>query len=178
MKNFKQTWLFWLVMFITPFALIVVSGLISHQIQFNVSIEFFCSIIVAISTSLIASGIIYLFIDKKLQKLLQEGEITIVLQSPNGKKRTCPPMSRKSFKRAEVLGFLGMIYSGPGKYEIKFIAMDEFFKRISKIEQGQGDQLLIIECSNEEIEPFMLNYKNDQSSNDVITIVPQSNSDI
>ncbi len=182
MEKFKRTWLFWLVMFAVPIIAILVLGFMGHQIQLQINNdavtfqfggEYLRSILYAIATSLIAAGIVYLFIDKKLKELLQtDDEITVILKSPHDEV-ACPPMSRKDFSRAEVMGYIGMLH-GSERFLISSTKTRKFGEDIRKIKKGEGNQNLIVECTDEEIKPFLPGYKKDK---DEIRIILQSEDD-
>jgi hypothetical protein len=163
------------VVFVLPLAVILVSGAYGNNIrieclndvvQFLFNGEFIRPIAISIATSLIASGIVYFFIDKKLRELLAHDEVIIViLRSDKGKENKCPPMSRKDFCRQEVLGYLGML-GGPDRFELNYMKTPYFGEKILEIQQGKGNDELIIECTEEEFKQFSPDYP----KNDDITI--------
>ncbi|SJL83228.1 hypothetical protein [Vibrio palustris] len=176
--NFKRTWLFWLVIFIVPLLAIVLAGICGNEIGiYDESVlyitgEFLHSIVVSVSTSLIAAGVVYLFIDKKLRELLAHDEvITVVLKTKEGETKECPPMSRKDFCRQEVLGYLGML-GGPERFSLNYMKKKEFGKRILEIQQGKGNEKLTIHCTDDEFKQF----DSDYHVNDDITVVLRSES--
>lgn len=149
MNTFKRTLLFLLVMFVAPLSVIIGIGCFIHQND-----AFIPSILTSIATSLIAAGVVYWFIDKRLKDLIEtDDEITIVLESPNGEKIECPPMSRKDFKRQEVMGYIGMI-TGQGNFKMNSKRSFKLVNQIRDIQKTKGDQILEIICSDEEIEKF------------------------
>lgn len=179
--NFKRTWLFGVVVFLLPLLFIVIAGICGNEIGIH-SIDdkanlyfkggFIHNLVVSVSTSLIAAGIVYLFIDKKLRELLaHDEEITVVLKTKDGETKECPPMSRKDFCRQEVLGYLGML-GGPERFTLNYTKKKEFGNRVLEIQQGKGNDKLIIECTEDELKQFSPDYR----ENDDITVVLQSDS--
>jgi hypothetical protein len=182
MNTFKRTWLFWLVVFLLPLLVIVMAGICGNEIGVHTIADkaslyfegsFIHTLLVSVSTSLIAAGIVYLFIDKKLRELLAHDEvITVMLKADNGKEKACPPISRKDFSRQEVMGYLGML-GGPERFKLNFINTPEFGDRILKIQQGKGNSELVIKCTEDEFKQFSSDYR----ENDDITIILQLASD-
>ncbi|ELJ8533706.1 hypothetical protein RUK86_002123 [Vibrio cholerae] len=149
MNTFKRIWLFLLVMFFVPLLIIIGIGFCTQQPE-----GFTYSILISIATSLIAAGVVYLFIDNRLNDLIKTNdEITVVLKSPNGKKIKCPPMPRKDFSRAEVLGYIGMC-SGAQRFEIASLKTPKFGENLLKIIKSKGSQSFIVDCTDEEIDQF------------------------
>lgn len=159
----RRTWPFWLVVFLVPLLAIFLAGIcgreigiygIDEQLGFYVNGSFISSLVVSVSTSLIAAGVVYLFIDKKLRELLSHDEvITVVLRTKEGKEKECPPISRKDFCRQEVLGYLGML-GGPERFTLSYMKKKEFGNRILAIQQGKGSDKLVIHCTDKEMEQF------------------------
>ena len=149
MNTLKRVWLFLLVMFVVPLIIIGI-GYFTQQ-----SDSFTYSILASIATSLIAAGIVYWFIDNRLRALIETNdEITVVLESPNGGKIECPPMSRKDFNRSEVLGYIGML-GGPDRYEISSIKSTKFGMDILDVKKSKGNKKLIVKCTDDEIKKFI-----------------------
>ncbi|SIO96520.1 hypothetical protein [Vibrio spartinae] len=181
--NIKRTWPFWLVVFLVPLLAIILAGICGNEIgihfinnesNFYLKGSFIHSLVVSVSTSLIAAGVVYLFIDKKLRELLAHDEvITVILKTKEGKTKECPPMSRKDFCRQEVLGYLGML-GGPERFTLSYMKKKEFGNRILAIQQGKGSDKLIIECTDDELKQF----DPDHHENDDITVVLQSKSNL
>lgn len=179
MSKLKRTWLFWLVVFLIPLLCLVSIGLFQNKIGIELvndesnlyfNIEYIESILISVATSMLAAGIVYLFIDKKLRELLAHDEvITVILKSDSGKEKECPPMSRKDFSRQEVLGYLGML-GGPERFKLSYMKTPEFGKRILEIQQSKGNEQLVILCSDDEYNQFSSDYHED----DDITIVIRS----
>lgn len=163
MSKLKRTWLFWLVVFLVPLVCVVIIGglqnkigtkLINDESDLYFSCEYIESILFSVATSMLAAGVVYLFIDKKLRELLAHDEvITVILRTDGGREKVCPPISRKDFSRAEVLGYIGML-GGPERFDLNFIKTKEFGNRIHEIQQGKGTETFVIKCSDEEIEQF------------------------
>lgn len=163
MSTLKRTWFFWLVVFVLPLGCLVIIGLLQNEIGIEVindksniffKCEFIDSILISIATSMLAAGIVYLFIDKKLRELLAHDEvITVVLKSDSGKEKSCPPMSRKDFNRQEVLGYLGML-GGPERFKLNYTKAPDFAEKILKIQQGKGNATLEIPCTVDEFQQF------------------------
>lgn len=75
MSKLKRTWLFWLVVFLVPLVCVVIIGglqnkigtkLINDESDLYFSCEYIESILFSVATSMLAAGVVYLFIDKKL----------------------------------------------------------------------------------------------------------------
>lgn len=181
MNTVKRTWPFYLVVFILPLIVIFISGIYGNKISvksINDGVTYYFEgtfireLITSISTSLIAAGVVYLFIDKKLRELLSHDEVvTVILRTDKGKEKACPPISRKDFSRQEVVGYLGML-GGPERFTLHYIKKKEFGSRILEIQQGKGNDKLIIECTEDELKQFDSDYR----ENDDITVVLQSDS--
>lgn len=179
--NIKRTWFFWGIVFILPLALIVIAGICGNEIGIHfidgesyhyLKGSFIHSLVASVSTSLIAAGIVYLFIDKKLRELLAHDEvITVILKTKEGNERKCPPMSRKDFSRAEVLGYIGML-GGPDRFSLSYTKSKDFGDRIFEIQQGKGNDQLVITCTEEELKQF----KSGTQENDDITVILKSES--
>jgi len=134
--------------------------------------SFIHDLIVSASTSLLAAGVVYLFIDNKLRELLAHDEvITVVLKTKEGEAKKCPPMSRKDFCRQEVLGYLGML-GGPERFNLNYMKTPEFGEKILKIQQSKGNAEFIIDCTQEELKQFTSKHQ----ENDDITVVLRAES--
>lgn len=165
MNSFKRAWPFWLIVFALPSVGIFISGIyegkvgissVNDRANFSFQWEFVRMLTISVSTSLIAAGIVYLFIDKKLRELLAHDEvITVILRTDKGSEKKCPPMSRKDFCRQEVLGYLGML-GGPERFTLSSTKKPEFGKRILEIQQSKGNDELVITCSEDEFKQFVL----------------------
>ncbi|WP_205352262.1 hypothetical protein [Vibrio cholerae] len=176
MSYFKRTWLFWLVVFFLPLVAILISGIygnyintqsVNDGVSYYFNGEFIRTLLISISTSLIAAGIVYLFIDKKLRELLAHDEvITVILRTDKGTEKKCPPMSRKDFCRQEVLGYLGML-GGPDRFSLSYTKSKDFGDRILEIQQGKGNDQLVITCTEEELKQFTSDYR----ESDDITVI-------
>lgn len=177
--SIKRTWPFWLVVFLFPLVLIVIAGIFGNDVgihfindsaSFYLKGSFIYSLVFSVSTSLIAAGIVYLFIDQKLRELLAHDEvITVILKTKEGNERKCPPMSRKDFCRQEVLGYLGML-GGPDRFTLSNMKKPEFGEKILKIQQGKGNAEFIIDCTEEELKQFT----SGNQENDDITVILKS----
>lgn len=161
MSILKRTWLFWFVVFFLPLLTIVVAGvcgneigvhLINNESHLYVQGGFIHTLFVSVSTSLIAAGIVYLFIDKRLKDLIEiHDEITIVLKSPIGKSIACPPMSRRDLTRSEVMGYIGMTV-GKSNFNMTPKRFDELASKIRETQKSKGNQKLIVKITEEEME--------------------------
>lgn len=154
----KRTWLALFIFLILPIVgLLIVHG-VTVNIEFTVNSEFWRSVIISISTSLFATGIIYFFIDKRLHELSAlDDEIEIMLDSEKYESIHCPKMLRKDFSRSEVLGYIGMIKMKGEKQERFSIAdtnTENFAQRIQAIHKNKGNQTLHVKCTDKEIEQF------------------------
>ncbi|MFC3022827.1 hypothetical protein ACFODT_03155 [Vibrio zhugei] len=178
---FKRTGLFWFIVFLIPVFAIILAGICGNEIgiysigdkaRLYIEGSFIYSLVVSVSTSLLAAGVVYLFIDKKLRELLSHDEvITVVLKTKHGDTKECPPISRKDFCRQEVLGYLGML-GGSERFSLNYMKKKEFGKRILEIQRGKGNDVLTIACTDEEFKQFDPDYL----ENDDITVVLQSDS--
>lgn len=176
MSSYKRTWLFWLVVFVLPSVGIFISGIyegivgissVNDTANFSFQWEFVRMLTISVSTSLIAAGVVYLFIDKKLRELLAHDEVvTVILRPDKGTEKNCPPMSRKDFCRQEVLGYLGML-GGPERFTLNSMKKPEFGRRILEIQQGKGNDELVITCTEDELKQFTSDYR----ESDDITII-------
>ncbi|HDZ9206721.1 TPA: hypothetical protein RUZ11_002537 [Vibrio cholerae] len=179
MSYLKRTWPFWLFVFLLPLVAIFISGKYGNYIiiqsvdggiNYYFNGEFIRTLMISISTSLIAAGIVYLFIDKKLRELLAHDEvITVILRTDKGTEKKCPPMSRKDFCRQEVLGYLGML-GGPERFTLNSMKKPEFGRRILEIQQGKGNDELVITCTEDEFKQFTSDYR----ESDDITVILRS----
>ena len=157
MNTLKRIWLFLLVMFVVPLLIIIGIGFCTQHPE-----SFIYSILISIATSLIAAGVVYWFIDNRLNDLIEtDDEIIVVLESPNGKKIECPPMRRKDFSRSEVQGYIGML-GGPERYAIDSLKTTDFGDDIRKIQKSSGNQKLIVKCTDNEIEQFSAENENNK----------------
>jgi hypothetical protein len=89
--------------------------------------------------------------------------IRIVLQHEDKKYELPFPLRRSEFTRAELLGRLGMIpikNDGSGqeqkRFLIAYLNSREFFERMNRIFQGEGDDLLVVPCEWKEFNQFDL----------------------
>ncbi|ASU22390.1 hypothetical protein CCZ37_07205 [Vibrio qinghaiensis] len=149
MNTLKRIWLFLLVMFVVPLLIIIGIGFCTQQSE-----GFIYSILISIATSLIAAGVVYWFIDNRLNDLIKTNdEITVVLKSPNRKNIKCPPMSRKDFCRSEIMGYIGMVTGGPNfkMDRERFIIIG---KQICETQKTKGNQEFIVDCTDAEMEQF------------------------
>lgn len=145
-----------LLMAILP--LLILSGCYFARPEQN----FLHTVLISISTSLIASAIVFVFIDKKLNELLNSSDkIEVVLKSPNSKSIYCPVMTRREFSRSEVLGYIGMIKTVKEKerFKIESTNSQDFVDRLHKIYQTKGDQTFEVECTDEEMTQFDIGSK-------------------
>lgn len=163
MSYFKRTWPFGLVVFVLPLVAIFISGIygnyisiqsVNDGVNYYFNGEFIRTLTISISTSLIAAGIVYLFIDKKLRELLAHDEvITVILKTDKGVEKKCPPMPRKDFSRAEVLGYIGML-CGAQRFDIASLKTPVFGENLLKTSKSKGAQPFMVDCTDAEMEQF------------------------
>ncbi|SBS35727.1 hypothetical protein MSP8887_02451 [Marinomonas spartinae] len=173
MEFIKRTRWALFIFFILPIIGVLITKGLTFHFDVNIDSEFWRSIIISISTSLFATGIVYIFIDKKLHELKAlDDEITIILKSPGGHKISCPPMSRKDFSRAEVMGYIGSTV-GKTKFDMNPHRFKEMASQIRQIQKTKDNIELVIDCTEEELKQFTSGHQ----ENDDITVVLQSDSD-
>ncbi len=143
------------LMFILP--LLVLIGLYLEENH----VSFVDQALMSLSVSIMASGIVYWLIDKKLDELKGiKDEITITLTAQDNRVINCAPMSRKDFSRAEVLGYIGMIptKNKAERFSIEATTDRQFVVSIRKMQLTKGNQSFFIYCTNEEMEQFSADF--------------------
>jgi len=115
---------------------------------------------------LVASGLslVTLFLTTRLwfrnqnEKARLDKKVQIRLQSPTKKLELPAELRRKETTRQEVLGRIGMIpmKTAGKRFEIQYTNTQEFFIRLNEVIDGQDDDLIIIICTDKELEQFNL----------------------
>jgi hypothetical protein len=89
--------------------------------------------------------------------------IRVVLQYEDKKYELPFPMRRSEFTRAELLGRLGMIpikndenEKEQKRFSLAYLNSREFFEKMNRIVQGEGDALLVVPCEWKEFNQFEL----------------------
>lgn len=86
-------------------------------------------------------------INQRIMLILEHDEVTIELPFE---------MRRVGLTRAEVLGLIGMIpMKIPGeRFTLGYLSQPAFLQQINEIQQGSGNVVLTIPCTEAEIEQF------------------------
>lgn len=151
--EFKHYW-----KFIT--GLIILPLIIVFLIFFSGNSSYFWfNFFVSICSGFMTTGVIYVFVDKKLEDLLSsKHSVQVILKSETSDRKIelSAPIPKPSFSRSEVLGYIGMLQmKKPGsRYDIKYTSSPDFFKSVNKIYREKGDQEMIIKCTDEELDQF------------------------
>jgi hypothetical protein len=84
--------------------------------------------------------------------------VRVILRNGKQRKELPVPIRRAELTRSEVLGYIGMIpRKGDDKFKrfsLGYISEPEFFRRLNEIATSNGDSVLEISCTPEELDQF------------------------
>ncbi len=94
------------------------------------------------------------------EKQRQNKKVTVVLQCGDKTIELPLEIRRAELTRAEILGRIGMIplkkETGQERFKLRNINTPEFFRQINQVAAGDGDGILTIPCTDDEIRQFDL----------------------
>ncbi|EAJ6142276.1 hypothetical protein BVH42_04145 [Campylobacter lari] len=77
------------------------------------------------------------------QKLKENNEITIILQT-NSQSKTLPvKILRRNFTRAELLGYLGIYNNSTQNFNIAYLTEPQFMQDVLNIQKGKANSITI-----------------------------------
>lgn len=98
--------------------------------------------------------------DLEREKQRLNKKVTVVLQCGDKTIQLPLEMRRAELTRAEILGRIGMIplKQAPKqeRFRLRHINTPEFFHQINQVAAGDGDGILVIPCTDDEINQFDL----------------------
>lgn len=93
-------------------------------------------------------------LDREQKRLNEPISVVLTAVAPSTETITLPvPIRRKDLSRGELMGRLGMINSGQ-KFSVAYLNNPKFFRQLDAIIEGDGSDILEIQCQSEELEYF------------------------